>query len=81
PEVAYLKSLALVPYVQVRIVTLPIAAQGFIPYSRVIHSKTMEIDDQVAWVCTSKCLGAYHDNYRNMEQVMHDGAMDKPIGQ
>ncbi|RMW06409.1 phospholipase D-like domain-containing protein, partial [Pseudomonas coronafaciens] len=36
PEVAYLKSLALVPNVQVRIVTLPMAAQGFIPYARVI---------------------------------------------
>ncbi|WP_241160648.1 phospholipase D-like domain-containing protein, partial [Pseudomonas viridiflava] len=37
PEVAYLKSLALVPNVQVRVVTLAVAAQGFIPYARVIH--------------------------------------------
>lgn len=66
PEVAYLKSLALVPNVQVRVVTLPVAAQGFIPYARVIHSKTMDIDDQVAWVGTSNWLGGYLDNSRNL---------------
>ncbi|CAM3312393.1 phospholipase [Pseudomonas floridensis] len=81
PEVAYLKSLALVPNVQVRIVTLPIAAQGFIPYARVIHSKTMEIDDQVAWVGTSNWLGGYLDNSRNLEVVMHDSGMAKRIGE
>ncbi|MCK9705508.1 phospholipase D-like domain-containing protein [Pseudomonas syringae] len=81
PEVAYLKSLALVPNVQVRVVTLPMAAQGFIPYARVIHSKTMDIDDQVAWVGTSNWLGGYLDNSRNLEVVIHDGSMAKRIGQ
>ncbi|RMV12056.1 Phospholipase D [Pseudomonas savastanoi] len=80
PEVAYLKSLALVPNVQVRIVTLPVAAEGFIPYARVIHSKTMDIDDQVAWVGTSNWLGGYLDNSRNLEVVMHDSTMAKRIG-
>ncbi|MBA1231974.1 phospholipase [Pseudomonas viridiflava] len=81
PEVAYLKSLALVPNVQVRIVTLPLAVQGFIPYARVIHSKTMEIDDQVAWVGTSNWLGGYLDNSRNLEVVMHDSGMAKRISE
>ncbi|WP_440807469.1 phospholipase D-like domain-containing protein [Pseudomonas syringae] len=81
PGVAYLKSLALVPNVQVRIVTLPMAAQGFIPYARVIHSKTMAIDDQVAWVGTSNWLGGYLDNSRNLEVVMHDSTMARRIGQ
>ncbi|SDX63180.1 Phosphatidylserine/phosphatidylglycerophosphate/cardiolipin synthase [Pseudomonas syringae] len=80
PEVAYLKSLALVPNVQVRIVTLPMAAQGFIPYARVIHSKTMEIDNQIAWVGTSNWLGGYLDNSRNLEVVMHDSKMATRIG-
>ena len=80
PEVAYLKSLALVPNVQVRVVTLPVAAQGFIPYARVIHSKTMDIDDQVAWVGTSNWLGGYLDNSRNLEVVMHDSSMASRIG-
>ncbi|KPW19823.1 Phospholipase D family protein [Pseudomonas cannabina pv. alisalensis] len=80
PEVAYLKSLALVPNVQVRIVTLPMAAQGFIPYARVIHSKTMELDNQIAWVGTSNWLGGYLDNSRNLEVVMHDSKIATRIG-
>lgn len=80
PEVAYLKSLAVLPNVQVRVVSLPVAAQGFIPYARVIHSKTMEIDGKVAWVGTSNWLGGYLDNSRNLEVVMHDEGMAQRIG-
>ncbi|WP_241190710.1 phospholipase D-like domain-containing protein [Pseudomonas chlororaphis] len=80
-ELPYLKSLAVLPNVQVRIVTLPQASQGFIPYARVIHSKTMDIDGQVAWVGTSNWLGGYLDNSRNLEVVMHDNAMAKRIGE
>ncbi|MGY2221699.1 phospholipase D-like domain-containing protein [Pseudomonas gingeri] len=79
PEVAYLKSLAVLPNVQVKIVTLPQDPQGFIPYARVIHSKTMEIDGQVAWVGTSNWLGGYLDNSRNLEVVMRDSAMAERI--
>jgi phosphatidylserine/phosphatidylglycerophosphate/cardiolipin synthase-like enzyme len=79
-EMPYLKSLAVLPNVQVKIVTLPEAKQGFIPYARVIHSKTMEIDGQVAWVGTSNWLGGYLDNSRNLEVVMHNEAMAKRVG-
>ncbi|WP_248767563.1 phospholipase D-like domain-containing protein [Pseudomonas sp. MWU12-2345] len=79
PEIAYLKSLAVLPNVQVKIVTLPQDPQGFIPYARVIHSKTMEIDGQVAWVGTSNWLGGYLDNSRNLEVVMHNSAMAERI--
>jgi len=40
-ELPYLKSLAVLPNVQIKIVTLPQAKQGFIPYARVIHSNTL----------------------------------------
>ncbi len=80
-ELPYLKSLAVLPNVEVKIVTLPEARQGFIPYARVIHSKTMEIDGHVAWVGTSNWLGGYLDNSRNLEVVMHDDAMAKRIGE
>lgn len=81
PELPWLQSLARVPNVQVRIVTLPRAPQGFIPYARVIHSKTMEIDGAVAWVGTSNWLGGYLDTSRNLEVVMRNPAMAGRIGQ
>ncbi len=80
-ELPYLKSLAVLPNVQIKIVTLPEARQGFIPYARVIHSKTMEIDGQVAWVGTSNWLGGYLDNSRNLEVVMRSEAMARRVGQ
>lgn len=80
-ELPYLKSLAVLPNVEIKIVTLPEARQGFIPYARVIHSKTMEIDGQVAWIGTSNWLGGYLDNSRNLEVVMRSEAMASRVGQ
>ncbi|HEE2957400.1 TPA: phospholipase, partial [Serratia marcescens] len=70
-----LKSLALVPNVQIKVVTIPPASSGFIPFARVIHSKLMTIDDEIAWVGTSNWTGGYLDNSRNLELVMHSAAM------
>lgn len=81
PEIDYLKSLAVLPNVQVKIVTLPADPSGFIPFARVIHSKTMEIDGRLAWVGTSNWLGGYLDNSRNLEVVMQDHAMAERIRQ
>lgn len=75
PAQAYLKSLAVLPNVEIRIVTLPMSSRGFIPFARVIHSKTMVIDNQVAWVGTSNWAGGYFDLSRNFEVVMRNEKM------
>ncbi|KQV91484.1 phospholipase [Massilia sp. Root351] len=80
PAIAYLKSLALLPNVEVRVVTLPKAAAGFIPFARVIHSKTMSVDGKVAWVGTSNWAGGYFDLSRNLEVVMRNEQMAQRIG-
>jgi phosphatidylserine/phosphatidylglycerophosphate/cardiolipin synthase-like enzyme len=75
PALPYLKSLAILPNVEIRVVTLPVASTGFIPFARVIHSKTMVIDNQVAWVGTSNWSGGYMDLSRNLEVVMRSEKM------
>ncbi|WP_343730170.1 phospholipase D-like domain-containing protein [Duganella sp.] len=75
PAQAYLKSLAVLPNVEIRVVTLPVASGGFIPFARVIHSKTMVIDNQIAWVGTSNWSGGYFDLSRNLEVVMRNEKM------
>ncbi|AMO97557.1 phospholipase D family protein [Collimonas fungivorans] len=80
PALAYLKSLALLPGMEIKIVTLPQASSGFIPFARVIHSKTMEIDGQVAWIGTSNWSGGYLDLSRNLEIVLRNEKMAKRIG-
>jgi len=75
PALQHLKSLALLPGVEIRIVTLPPASTGFIPFARVIHTKAMSIDGEVAWVGTSNWAGGYLDKSRNLEVVLRDAAM------
>lgn len=79
PGIDWLKSLSLVPNVHLKIVTIPEASSGFISFPRVIHSKIMTIDDDIAWVGTSNWSGGYFDNSRNLEVVMHDTAMNQRI--
>lgn len=79
PAIAYLKSLALVPNVEVRIVTLPQASTGFIPFARVIHSKTMVIDGRTAWIGTSNFAGGYFDKSRNLEVVLRNEKMAQRV--
>ncbi len=75
PEISWLKSLALVPNVQIKVVTIPQTSRGFIPFARVVHSKIMTIDHRLAWVGTSNWSGGYLDNSRNLEMVMNSGEM------
>jgi phosphatidylserine/phosphatidylglycerophosphate/cardiolipin synthase-like enzyme len=79
PAIAYLKSLALLPNVEIRIVTIPTASTGFIPFARVIHSKTMSIDGKLAWVGTSNWAGGYFDLSRNLEVVLRNEPMAQRI--
>jgi phosphatidylserine/phosphatidylglycerophosphate/cardiolipin synthase-like enzyme len=81
PAIAHLKSLAVLPGVEIRIVTLPQAAQGFIPYARVIHTKAMAIDGKIAWIGTSNWAGGYLDKSRNLELVLRDEAFARRIQQ
>lgn len=79
PAIQHLKSLAMLPNVEVRIVTVPKASTGFIPFARVWHSKTLVIDGKLAWVGTSNWAGGYFDLSRNMEVVMRNEAMAKRL--
>ncbi|SMB51230.1 Phospholipase D/Transphosphatidylase [Serratia proteamaculans] len=79
PDIAWLKSLAVVPNVQIKIVTIPPASSGFIPFARVIHSKMMTIDGETAWIGTSNWTGGYLDNSRNLELVLHSPVMSQRV--
>lgn len=74
-SVAHLKSLALVPGVKIKIVTIPQAKRGYVPFARVIHSKYMVADGKTAWLGTSNWAGGYLDTSRNLELVVKDEAL------
>lgn len=81
PDIAWLKSLALVPNIKIKIVTIPKSKQGFIPFARVIHSKYMTIDDSTTWIGTSNWSGGYFDHSRNLEIVMNDVQLTQRVKQ
>ncbi len=70
PEIDSIKQLAGVKNIEVRIVHIPQSKEGFIPYSRVIHSKVMTIDNNIAWVGTSNFGYDYFYKSRNVEVVI-----------
>ncbi len=71
-SVAHLKSLSLIPGIEIRIITIPEAKQGPIPFARTAHSKYMVADGKVSWLGTSNWGGGYFDNSRNLEIVVKD---------
>ena len=70
PEINSIKQLAEVKNIEVKIVHIPQSKEGFIPYSRVIHSKVMTIDDNTAWIGTSNFGYDYFFKSRNVEVVI-----------
>ncbi|MBI5201070.1 MAG: phospholipase [Elusimicrobia bacterium] len=79
PAIDHLKSLSLIPNVEIRIVTLPPSKDGYIPYSRVIHSKYLVVDGKTLWLGTSNWAGGYLDDSRNVEAVVYDEALAKRV--
>jgi phosphatidylserine/phosphatidylglycerophosphate/cardiolipin synthase-like enzyme len=74
-SVVHLKSLAMIPGIEVRIITVPEAKSGPIPFARTAHSKYMVADGKVAWIGTSNWAGGYLDSSRNLEIVVKDEAL------
>ena len=72
PAIRYLQSLAVLPNVEIRIVTLPQPKAGFVPFARVIHTKLMVVDGEIGWIGTSNWAGGYLDRSRNLELVLRD---------
>ena len=74
-SVVHLKSLSLIPGIEVRVITVPEAKEGRIPFSRTAHSKYMVADGKTAWIGTSNWAGGYLDTSRNLEVVVKDEAL------
>jgi phosphatidylserine/phosphatidylglycerophosphate/cardiolipin synthase-like enzyme len=72
PGVKGLQSLAVLPNVEARVITIPEAKQGTIPFARVNHAKYAIFDNKVLWLGTSNWAGGYLDQSRNLEVVVKD---------
>jgi phosphatidylserine/phosphatidylglycerophosphate/cardiolipin synthase-like enzyme len=79
PDIDHLKSLSLLPNMSLRFLTVPEHSRGFEPYSRVIHSKLLVVDDHTAWVGTSNGSKSYFTNSRNIEVLLRAPKMVQTV--
>lgn len=70
PKIDYLKSLTVVPNIDVKITTIPVHSSGFITFARVEHCKYMVVDNAAVWVGTSNWEKDYFYNSRNVGVVI-----------
>ncbi len=62
----YIKSLAVIPNVEIHFSTIPEWSGGSIPYSRVEHCKFLIVDKKYGWLGTSNWGKSYFHTSRNM---------------
>jgi phosphatidylserine/phosphatidylglycerophosphate/cardiolipin synthase-like enzyme len=65
-----LKSLEVLPNVDVKLVTIPQWSGGFIPFARVVHAKYLVVDGTLGWVGTSNWEKSYFHTSRNVGLVV-----------
>jgi phosphatidylserine/phosphatidylglycerophosphate/cardiolipin synthase-like enzyme len=70
PGIDYLKSLQVLPNVEVKLSTIPQHSEGFIPFARVEHCKFMVVDASLTWIGTSNWAKNYFYTSRNLGLVI-----------
>jgi phosphatidylserine/phosphatidylglycerophosphate/cardiolipin synthase-like enzyme len=69
------QQLAKVPHVEIRLVTIPLATRGFIPFARVTHAKLLVVDGARGWLGTGNWERDYFYQSRNLGLVVDDAAL------
>jgi phosphatidylserine/phosphatidylglycerophosphate/cardiolipin synthase-like enzyme len=71
----HLKSLALIPNLEVRVASIPEAREGHIPYARTVHSKYLVVDGAHLALGTSNWEESYFTESRNLELIFRDSPL------
>lgn len=71
----HLKALTLIPNLEVKIVTIPEAKEGHIPFSRTVHSKYLVVDETHLALGTSNWEESYFTESRNIELIFRDSPL------
>lgn len=74
-QIENLQSLHAPPGLTVRLVSVPRASSGFIPFARVVHAKYMVVDGERAWLGTSNWEGDYFTHSRNVGVLVEGPAL------
>ncbi|MBU1423259.1 MAG: hypothetical protein KJ963_04885 [Bacteroidetes bacterium] len=72
PTINFLKSLSVVPNIEVKMSTIPEWSGGFIPFARVDHRKYLLVDGKKCWLGTSNWEKSYFYSGRNIGVVVEN---------
>lgn len=73
PPENYLKSLSVIPNVEVKFSVIPEWSGGYVPFSRVEHCKYLVIDSSQCWIGTANWEKSYFYNTRNVGVSVKNG--------
>jgi phosphatidylserine/phosphatidylglycerophosphate/cardiolipin synthase-like enzyme len=71
----HLKSLTLIPNLEVSVVSIPEAKEGHIPFARTVHSKYLVVDGAQLALGTSNWEESYFTDSRNIELIFRDSPL------
>jgi phosphatidylserine/phosphatidylglycerophosphate/cardiolipin synthase-like enzyme len=71
----HLKALTLIPNIEVKVVSIPEAKEGHIPFARTIHSKYLVVDETHLALGTSNWEESYFSDSRNVELIFRDSPL------
>lgn len=74
-----IKKLSAVSNIQIKFCTFPQYSGGFIPYSRVDHSKYFVADENVSWISTSNWEYGYFNNSRNATLIIDNPKVNEEL--
>lgn len=77
----FIKSLSLVPNIQIKFSSIPQYSGGFIPYSRVEHCKYFTSDDNISWISTSNWEWGYFYNSRNATLIIQNKKINSQLSE
>ncbi|MBN2279919.1 MAG: hypothetical protein JXQ65_05015 [Candidatus Marinimicrobia bacterium] len=78
-EIPYLKSLQVLPNVEVRLSTIPEYSGGHVSFARVEHCKMMLIDEDITWIGTSNWKKNYFYNSRNLGLIVKSNTVNQKL--
>jgi len=78
-EIPFLKSLQVLPNIDIKLSTIPQHSSGYIPYARVEHCKYMLVDENLTWLGTSNWKKDYFYNSRNIGLIIENNRINKLI--
>lgn len=70
PQIYHLKSLSVIPNIEVKLSTIPQWSGGYIPYARVEHCKYLVVDNDKCWLGSSNWERSYFYDSRNVGIVV-----------